>query len=94
MGEKAGYICSSSSLLGFLGGSVGEELACNEGDLGLIPGLERSPEREWPPTPLFCPENFTGRGAWQATQFMGSQRVFISLGKGWPRGVLIHLYSR
>ena len=29
--------------LGFPGGSVGKESACNEGDLGLIPGLGRSP---------------------------------------------------
>ena len=28
---------------GFPGGSVGKESACNAGDLGLIPGLERSP---------------------------------------------------
>ena len=29
--------------LGFPGGSAGEESACNVGDLGLIPGLGRSP---------------------------------------------------
>ena len=29
--------------MGFLGGSDGKESACNAGDLGLIPGLERSP---------------------------------------------------
>ena len=29
--------------LGFLGGSAGKESACNLGDLGLIPGLGRSP---------------------------------------------------
>ena len=29
--------------LGFPGGSAGEESTCNSGDLGLIPGLERSP---------------------------------------------------
>jgi len=29
--------------LGFPGGSVGKESACNGGDLGLIPGLGRSP---------------------------------------------------
>ena len=29
--------------LGFPGGSVGKESACNAGDLGLIPGLGRSP---------------------------------------------------
>ena len=28
---------------GFPGGSDGKESACNVGDLGLIPGLERSP---------------------------------------------------
>ena len=30
--------------LGFPGGSDGKESACNAGDLGLIPGLRRSPE--------------------------------------------------
>ena len=30
--------------LGFPGGSAGKESACNWGDLGSIPGLERSPE--------------------------------------------------
>ena len=30
--------------LGFPGGSAGKESACNEGDLGSIPGLGRSPE--------------------------------------------------
>ena len=29
----------------FPGGSVGKESACNTGDLGLIPGLGRSPGR-------------------------------------------------
>ena len=29
--------------MGFPGGSVGKESACNEGDLGSIPGLGRSP---------------------------------------------------
>jgi len=29
--------------LGFLCGSAGKESACNVGDLGLIPGLERPP---------------------------------------------------
>ena len=29
--------------LGFPGGSADKESACNVGDLGLIPGLERSP---------------------------------------------------
>ena len=29
--------------MGFLGGSADKESACNAGDLGLIPGLGRSP---------------------------------------------------
>ena len=29
--------------LGFPGGSAGQESTCNAGDLGLIPGLGRSP---------------------------------------------------
>ena len=32
-----------SSRWGFPGGSAGKESACNTGDLGLIPGLRRSP---------------------------------------------------
>ena len=33
----------SSIFLGFPGGLAGKESACNAGDLGLIPGLGRSP---------------------------------------------------
>ena len=33
----------SEPLKGFPGGSDGKETACNVGDLGLIPGLGRSP---------------------------------------------------
>ena len=32
--------------MGFPGGSVDKELACNAGDPGLIPGLGRFPEKE------------------------------------------------
>ena len=32
--------------MGFPGGSVGKESSCNEGDLGSIPGLGRSPGEE------------------------------------------------
>ena len=31
--------------------------------------------REWLPTPVFLPENPRDRGAWQAIQSMGLQRV-------------------
>ena len=37
--------------------SAGKESACNEGDLGSIPGLGR---REWLPTPVFWPGEFHG----------------------------------
>ena len=37
-------ICKSAKLLGFPGGSVGKESACNTGDASLIPGSGRSSE--------------------------------------------------
>ena len=47
--------------LGFPCGSAGKESACNAGDLGLIPGLGRSPGwRERLPTPVFWPGEFHG----------------------------------
>ena len=47
-------------LLGFPGGSDGKESACNAGDLGLIPGLGRSP-REGNGNPVFFPGEFHGQ---------------------------------
>ena len=42
--------------LGFPGGSAGKESTCNEGDLGLIPGLGRSPGGgHGNPFPVFMP---------------------------------------
>ena len=46
------------SQLGFPGGSAGKESACKAGDLGLIPGLGRSPgERKGYPLQYFGLEN-------------------------------------
>ena len=57
-----------SSLLDFPGDSDGKAFVYNAGDLGLIPGLGRSPkEGLWQPSPAFCLENPMGRGAWWAT---------------------------
>ena len=54
--------------LDFPGGSDGKESACNEGDLGPIPGLGRSPgEGNGNPYQYSCLENPVDRGAWQAT---------------------------
>ena len=55
-------------VLGFPGGSDGIESACNAGDLGLIPGLGRSPgEVNSYPLQYSGLENSMDRGAWQAT---------------------------
>ena len=52
--------------LGFPGGSVGKESACNEGDLGLIPGSGRSPGLgNGNPLQYSCLGNPMDRGAWQ-----------------------------
>ena len=54
--------------LGFLCGSSGKESACNVRDLGLIPGLGRSPrEGKGYLLQYSCPENSMDRGTWQAT---------------------------
>ena len=51
--------------------SVGKESACTAGDaqdMGLIPGLARSPGREHGnPLQYSCLENPMDRGAWRAT---------------------------
>ena len=63
-------------VLGFPGGSDGKESACNAGDLGLNPGLGRSPwRREWPPTPVFLPGEAHGQKSLVGYKSMGSQRA-------------------
>ena len=65
-----GCLCS------FPGGSDGKESTCNAGDLDSIPGLGRYPgEGNGYPFLYSCLENSMDRGAWRATQSMGSQRV-------------------
>ena len=54
--------------MGFLDGSPGKESAYNVGDLGLIPGLGRSPgEGKGNPLQYSCLENPMDAGAWWAT---------------------------
>ena len=54
-------------MLGFPGGSDSKEAACNAGNPGLIPGLERFPgEGNGTPLQYSCLENPMDRGAWQA----------------------------
>ena len=53
--------------LGFPGGSDGKESSCNEGDLGSIPGLGRSPGGgHGNPLLYSCLKNPMDRGAWRA----------------------------
>ena len=60
---------------GFPGGSDSKESACNAGDPGLIPGLERSAgEGNGNPLLYSCLYNPMDRGAWQATVH-GVERV-------------------
>ena len=55
-------------ILGFPGDSNSKESACNAGDLGLIPGLRRSPREGYGYSPQYsCLENSMDRGPWQVT---------------------------
>ena len=63
------------STLGFPGGSVGKESACNAGNLGLIPGSGRSSgEGNGNPPQYSCLGNPVDRGAWWTTVY-GVARV-------------------
>ena len=58
----------TSLFLGFPGGSDGKESSCNAGDLGLIPGLGRSPGiGHGNPLQYSCLESSMDRGPWWAT---------------------------
>ena len=62
----------------FPGGSDGKVFAYNAGDLGLIPGLGRSPgEGNGNPLQDSCLEGPTDGGAWQAT--------VLGVAKSWTR---------
>ena len=57
-------LCWILYLHSFPGGSDGIESACNVGDLGLIPGLGRSPwRRKWQLTPVFLPGKSHGQSS-------------------------------
>ena len=54
--------------MGFPGGSDGKESACNAGNMGSIPVLERFPEEgQGNPLQYSCLENVMDRGAWKDT---------------------------
>ena len=54
--------------MGFLGSLDNKDSACNVGDLGLLPGLGRSPgEGNGYPYQYSCLGNLKNRGAWWTT---------------------------
>ena len=54
--------------MGFPGGANGKKSACSAGDLGLTPGLGRSPGKgNDNPLQHSCLENPMDKGAWWAT---------------------------
>jgi len=71
--------------VGFPGGSDAKESACNAGDLGLIPGLGRSPgERNGNPFQLFLPgksheqRSMVGYSLWGQTKKILKQNVIVN----------------
>ena len=61
------FLCALYCFKGWLLGSDGKASACNEGDLGSIPGSGRSPgEGNGNPLWYSCLENPMDRGAWWA----------------------------
>ena len=84
-------IVGKMTFLGFPGGSDSKESACNAGDLGLIPGLGRSPREENGNSLQYsCLEKSMNRGAWWAIihRVAKSQTnifIFISLVVQWLR---------
>ena len=64
--------------MGFPGGSDGKESTCNTGDLGLIPGLGRSPgEGNGYLLQYSCLENSMDRGDWWATVYCRTLYNFL-----------------
>ena len=65
--------------MGFPGGSDVKESACNAGDLGSIPGSERSPGEWNGPTPVFLPGEFHIQRSLEATVHWGHKELDTSL---------------
>ena len=60
--------------ISFPGGSASKESTCNAGDLGLIPGLRRSPgEGDIYPLQYYGLENSMHRGDWRVTVHGGAK---------------------
>ena len=72
--------------MGFSGGSAGKESACNAGDVGLIPGLGRSPRGgHGNPLQYSCLENPKDKGAWRA--------MVRGVAKNWTRRKQLSMHA-
>ena len=71
--------------MGFPGGSDSKESACNAGNLGSIPGLGRSPEKEMATHPVFLPgeshgqRSLMGYSTWSSKELNVTKQLTISL---------------
>ena len=75
---------------GFPCGSAGKESTHNAGDLGLIPGLGRSPGEERLATPVFWPGEFCGLYSPQGHKESGTTEQ-LSLSRVRQSGVYIYM---
>ena len=65
--------------LGFSGGSKGKQSTCNSGDLGLIPGLGRSPGgRHGNPLQCCCLENPHGQRSLVGYSLWGHKELYMA----------------
>ena len=65
----------TDSIIGYHDWAEVKNPSSNAGDAGSVLGWEDPLREDWQPTPVSCLDNPTDRGAWQAIQSMGSQRV-------------------
>ena len=74
----------------FPGDSDSKVSACKAGDLGLIPGLARSPgEGNSNPLQYSCMENSMHRGAWRGHRESDTANTFTGVGQGSNSGAQI-----
>ena len=65
--------------MSFPRGSDGKESACEAGDLGSAPGLERSPGREWLPTAIFLPGESHGQRSLAGYRLWGPKESEVAM---------------
>ena len=76
---KKKFLCNCGNptfIIGFLGTSIGKKSACNTGNLDLIPGLGRSPEKgNGYPLLYSCLEKPMERVGWQGYSTWGHKKM-------------------